>query len=443
MRETGNNLSVSPFLKQMVRHLKFFIQWFFLILSVVLIVLFLYFSNGLVKSLGEEENEKMRLLSNAYESIISADPGADLPMESKIIEGNTTIPFILTAYDNSLLDFNNIHIPFYETWNKTLVREDTIAYLQKLIPELKEKGNFFEINIPDNIELMEIEEESMDGDMMEFAEMDANIFKQYLYYDESALLQQLHYYPYIQLMAVIVLILLFYFMLVSRKRAEQNRVWVGLSKETAHQLGTPIQSLMGWVEYFRNYEAEGLETADITTEVQEAAAEMDKDVKRLHVVADRFSKIGSEPKLETTDLRQVIQGVVDYMQKRASQHIHITAKLPDESVEAEVCAPLFSWVIENLCKNAIDAQDKPEEQICVTLRRSTARRKLIIDVNDNGKGIPKKKWKTVFNAGYTTKTRGWGLGLALVKRIIEEYHHGRIYVKSSTVGLGTTFRIEL
>ena len=231
--------------------------------------------------------------------------------------------------------------------------------------------------------------------------------------------------------AVIVLLLLFYYMLLSAKRSEQNRVWVGLSKETAHQLGTPIQSLMGWVEL--------LKASDSEQNVQ-VGTEMDKDVQRLRVVADRFSKIGSDPVLEKCDLRSVIQGVAEYMQKRSSQNVNITADLPDQPVEAYICEPLFAWVIENLCKNAIDAQDKPKEHIQIHLMQED---RLVIEVTDNGKGIAKNKWKTIFLPGYTTKKRGWGLGLALVKRIVEEYHHGRIYVKSSAVGLGTTFRLEL
>ena len=188
---------------------------------------------------------------------------------------------------------------------------------------------------------------------------------------------------------------------------------------------------MGWVELLKNSEK---------PDIQDMGEEMDKDVQRLRVVADRFSKIGSEPILEKTDIRQVVKSVSEYMQKRASQNIFITADLPDYPVEAYICEPLFAWVIENLCKNAIDAQDKPKEQIHLLLKQEN---KVVIEVIDNGKGIAKNLWKRIFTAGYTTKKRGWGLGLTLVKRIVEEYHHGRIFVKSSTVGQGTTFRIEL
>lgn len=390
----------------MNQHFKNSLQWIFLVVSVLLIGLFLYFSNVLVKSLGQEENEKMELWADAYKQLILADANADMSMQWQVIRSNTTIPVFYTEMDGSLLGYKNIQIPISYSLGRNLTEEDTIAYLKSLIPELTKKECFFEISIVDD-------------------------WKQYLYYDDSILLQQLHYYPYVQLMAVIVLLLLFYYMLISAKRSEQNRVWVGLSKETAHQLGTPIQSLMGWVELLRNNDSK---------EAQEVGEEMDKDVQRLRIVADRFSKIGSEPVLEKSDMRSVISNVADYMQKRSSQNINITVNLPEEPLEAYICAPLFAWVIENLCKNAIDAQDKPKEQIHIVLRQEE---RIVIEVVDNGKGIAKNHWKKIFTPGFTTKKRGWGLGLALVKRIVEDYHHGRIFVKSSTIGQGTTFRIEI
>jgi len=389
----------------MNQHFKNSLQWIFLAVSVLLIGLFLYFSNGLVKSLGEEETEKMELWADAYKQLILADDEADMSMQWQVIRSNTTIPIFYTEMDGTMLGYKNIQIPFSYAWGRSLTAQDTVDYLNSIIPVLKEKDCFFEISIMDD-------------------------WKQYLYYDESILLQQLHYYPYVQLSAVIVLLLLFYYMLISAKRYEQNRVWIGLSKETAHQLGTPIQSLMGWVELLKSNESQ---------ETQDMGAEMDKDVQRLRIVADRFSKIGSEPALEKSDLRPIIANVADYMQKRSSQNINITTDLPAEPLEAFVCAPLFAWVIENLCKNAIDAQDKPKEQIHIVLKQEE---KTVIEIIDNGKGIAKTHWKKIFTPGYTTKKRGWGLGLALVKRIVEDYHHGHIFVKSSTIGQGTTFRIE-
>ena len=382
------------------------LQWTFVALSVILIGLFLYYSNGLVKSLGKEETEKMALWADAYQQLILADSESDMSMQWQVIRSNTTIPVFYTEMDGTLLGYKNIEIPFSYGYGRELTTEDTIAYLQSIIPHLVDNNSYFEINIQED-------------------------WKQYLYYDESILLQQLHYYPYVQVMAVLVLLLLFYYMLLSAKRYEQNRVWVGLSKETAHQLGTPIQSLMGWVEL--------LKTSD-SPQSNEVGVEMDKDVQRLRVVADRFSKIGSDPVLEKCDLRGVIQGVADYMQKRSSQNVNIMTDLPEQPVEAYISEPLFAWVIENLCKNAIDAQDKPKEHIQIVLRQEEH---AVIEVTDDGKGIAKNKWKTIFLPGYTTKKRGWGLGLALVKRIVEEYHHGHIFVKSSTIGQGTTFRLEI
>lgn len=382
------------------------IQWIFVVLSVILIGLFLYFSNGLAHSLGLEETEKMELCADAYKQLILADNEADMSMQWQVIKSNNTIPVFYTELDTTILGYKNIVIPFSYAFGRDLSQADTIAYLKQIIPSLREKNRFFEINVMDD-------------------------WKQFLYYDDSILLQRLHYYPYVQLMAIVVLLLLFYYMLLSAKRSEQNRVWVGLSKETAHQLGTPIQSLMGWVELLKNSD---------NSESNSIGIEMDKDVVRLRTVADRFSKIGSEPVLEKEDLRQIVSNVASYMQLRSSQSINITTTVPQEPVEAYVCAPLFAWVIENLCKNAIDAQDKPKEQIHIILQKED---KIVIEVIDNGKGIAKNQWKKIFSPGYTTKKRGWGLGLALVKRIVEEYHHGRIFVKSSTLGQGTTFRLEI
>lgn len=386
---------------------KYVVQWLFLTLSVGTVGLFLWFSNGLVHSLEQEETAKMQLWADAYQRIFSSPDDAELVFEWHVIGSNTTIPVFFTESDGTMLGYRNIELPLYRTFGRNLSESDTIAYLQSLIPQLTERGNHFTIDIAED-------------------------WQQMLYYDESILLQRLQYYPYVQIMAVVVLLLLLYYMLKSRRNAEQNRVWVGLSKETAHQLGTPIQSLMGWVEYLRSLEV---------PEAMDAANEIDKDAQRLRVVADRFSKIGSEPVMEDADLRPIIQSVTDYMQKRVSKRIAISLSMPDEAVRALVCAPLFSWVIENLCKNAVDAIDKPQGTI--DIRLFLANRHPVVEVCDNGKGIPSKNHRTIFEPGYTTKKRGWGLGLALVKRIITEYHHGRIFVKESVPGKGTTMRVEL
>ena len=216
---------------------------------------------------------------------------------------------------------------------------------------------------------------------------------------------------------------------MSSKKAEQNKVWVGLSKETAHQLGTPISSLLAWLDLL---ELNGVD--------KDLLNDMGKDVKRLSVIAERFSKIGSKPEMKFMYINEVLVNATDYMRRRISNKVQLMTHLPEESIGGMYCLPLLEWVIENLCKNAIDAMDG-EGSIDVSLQAD--KDKCYIDVRDTGKGIPRKRFKTVFNPGYTTKKRGWGLGLTLVKRIIEEYHEGRIYVKESEPGKGTTFRIEL
>lgn len=251
--------------------------------------------------------------------------------------------------------------------------------------------------------------------------------RQYIYYEDSTLLKGLSLYPYIQLAVMLILAVILYMAVVTTKRAEQNRVWVGLSKETAHQLGTPISSLMAWVEYLQA----GVEP-EVTTE-------LDKDVRRLSTIADRFSKIGSQPDMELEYLNETVSSSLDYMKSRVSNRVHITMHLSDDDHGVRLSRSLFEWVMENLTKNAVDAMSG-EGSIDIT----TGSEKSIvwIEVKDTGKGIAHKNFKKVFNPGYTTKKRGWGLGLTLVKRIVEDYHGGRIYVKESEPGVGTTFRIE-
>ena len=298
----------------MSNSLKNKLQWLFLILSVVLIALFLYFSNRLVQSLGQEERTKMEIWADAYRQLLLADENADMTLELKVMASNTTIPVFYTDDEGELLGWSNMDIP-----------ADTVGFIKSKIDELTLQGHYFDIEIVEGL-------------------------TQRLYYDESILLQQLHYYPYIQLMVIIVFLLLLYYMLHGKRISEQNRVWVGLSKETAHQLGTPIQSLMGWTEYLAQ-SAEDQSSFD-SSEIKDAVIEMDKDIQRLRTVADRFSKIGSEPKLEETDLCKIIRNVAEYMQKRVSNKIFIDAQLPENPVMRMASGPLLSWVIENLCKNA-------------------------------------------------------------------------------------------
>jgi signal transduction histidine kinase len=255
----------------------------------------------------------------------------------------------------------------------------------------------------------------------------------YIYYEDSIMLRRLSYYPYIQLLVMIILAGIIYSAIIYTKRAEQNRVWVGLSKETAHQLGTPISSLMAWNEYLKL-------SQDDQEAVNDAANEMEKDVKRLSVIADRFSKIGSVPELTLQYLNTAIEDSLEYMRNRISGKVEIKMDFSPDEMGVKLSLPLFEWVMENLTKNAVDAM---EGAGIITITTGEEKERLYIEVSDTGKGIARKNFKTVFNPGFTTKKRGWGLGLTLVKRIIEEYHGGKIYVKRSELGRGTTFRIEL
>ncbi len=249
-------------------------------------------------------------------------------------------------------------------------------------------------------------------------------------YDDSILIKRLAIYPFIQLSVVIIFLIIAVFALLSYKKAEQNRIWVGLSKETAHQLGTPISSLMAWVEVLKE-----------SYPKDELIPEMNKDISRLQLIADRFSKIGSLPELLPVSLNEVLQHVVDYMDRRTSRFVKITIEKPRCNYIVKLNASLFEWVIENLCKNAVDAMGQSQGSIIIRVMELP--QKIAIEISDTGKGIRKKDLSNIFRPGFTTKQRGWGLGLSLAKRIVEEYHKGKIFVKSSEVGKGTTFRIEL
>lgn len=249
-------------------------------------------------------------------------------------------------------------------------------------------------------------------------------------YDESLMIRRLSAYPYIQLGVVMLFVVIAIFALLTSKRAEQNKVWVGLSKETAHQLGTPISSLMAWIEILKmNYPDD------------ELIPEMNKDIQRLQLIADRFSKIGALPEPVPASLNEVMNHVIDYMDRRTSKNVKMVKEIPEQDVIVKMNASLFEWVVENLSKNAVDAMGANGGQITLYVEETDD--KAIIEVSDTGNGIRKKDLKNVFRPGFTTKKRGWGLGLSLAKRIVEEYHHGKIWVKSTEIGHGTTFRIEL
>jgi len=260
--------------------------------------------------------------------------------------------------------------------------------------------------------------------------------KQFIFYEDSEVLKQLKLFPVFQLILIGVFLLVSYLSFSSFRKAEQNQVWVGMSKETAHQLGTPLSSLMAWTALL---EAQGVD-ASIISELASIISELNKDVDRLNTITDRFSKIGSVPELKEENIYEVMDTAIGYLQKRVSGKIKFNIQATDKTQTVHLNIPLFGWAIENLVKNAADAMDG-EGELNVSIQKEG--RRVCIDIGDTGKGIPKSNWKTVFEPGYTTKKRGWGLGLSLVKRIIEQYHEGRIYIKASEPNKGTTFRIEL
>lgn len=366
--------------------------------AIVIAVGSLFVSKQLTDTLKQEEHNRMEVWAEAMKSLNKADENTDLSLVLKVINENDYIPVVLMDQSGNVTDFRNVSL---HADNRT----DSLREAQQIGLRCKTEGHVIRIAL-DKTNYINV------------------------CYDESLILKRLTLFPIIQLGVVLVFVLLAVFALLASKRAEQNRVWAGLSKETAHQLGTPISSLMAWVEVLREeYPQDDL------------IPELDKDVQRLQLISDRFSKIGSPPELKPTNLSDVLSHVVDYIDRRTSHSVVITCELPDHDVIVNINAALFEWVIENLCKNAVDAMNGGPGKITIVVRDNAD--KVAIEVSDTGKGISKKNLKTVFKPGFTTKKRGWGLGLSLAKRIVEQYHNGRIFVKSSVVGQGTTFRIEL
>lgn len=377
-----------------------------LLLAAVLIAgASLVVSHFLIRDLKEEERINMGVWAEAMRSLNQADESTDLNLVLKVINGNNCIPVIVLDGQDRVTTFRNIELP-------AGTAADTLAALRKEAERMKAAGNLIKMGLQGQ-------------------EFPASSPTSYIYvcYDESLMLKRLSSYPYVQLGVVGLFVLVAIYALLSSKRAEQNKVWVGLSRETAHQLGTPISSLMAWTEMLRELYPD-----------DELLPEMGKDVKRLELIAERFSKIGSQPELKEEDLRPVIEHTVDYIGRRASDKVSLTCSFPSNQVRVRICAPLFEWVLENLCKNAIDAM-AGEGHISIYVYRKGEH--VAIDVADTGKGISRKHFKTVFKPGFTTKKRGWGLGLSLAKRIVEEYHGGHIFVKESEPGKGTTFSIYL
>ena len=378
-----------------------------LAVSLILVAVFIYFSNTLVKDLAKQERERMEIWADATRELTTSTD-TDVDFLFRIIRGNKNIPVLLVDDSGNIIEQRNFKLPEPADTAKMMIDEYTQvnkAFLAKKLKKLRNSTNSIEIKIDDSTSQM-------------------------LYYEDSDVLRRLAYYPYIQLAVMLLFLGIAYFALISVKKAEQNRVWVGLSKETAHQLGTPISSLMAWTQM--------LDSMGIDKEI---IADMDTDVHRLSVIADRFSKIGSMPDKELTFINEAVESSLTYMRTRIPKHVTLTVHTDgDKNCGVMLCQPLFEWVMENLTKNAVDAMGgQGRIDIVVTSDAQHAH----LYVKDTGKGIPRKNFKNVFNPGFTTKKRGWGLGLTLVKRIIEEYHGGKIYVKESEVGKGTTFSIEI
>lgn len=368
--------------------------------AIVIAVTSLIISNIFVKDLAKEERNKMEIWADAMRSFNMADETTDLGLVLKVMNDNNTIPVIVLDNKGLVQICRNVDVG-----NRS--EKDSVAYVSHLGKRLYDAGRFIRISMDDANKKAYVD----------------------VCYDDSTILKRLAYYPYVQLGVVLIFVVVAIFALLTSKKSEQNKVWVGLSKETAHQLGTPISSLMAWTEILKeNYPDDDL------------IPEMDKDVKRLQLIADRFSKIGSLPEPVPSSLSDVVDHVIDYMDRRTSSKVLMTKKFPQNDIIVNLNASLFEWVIENLCKNAVDAM---EGEGHITIEVLDLPGKAVIEVTDDGKGIRKKDISSVFKPGFTTKKRGWGLGLSLAKRIVEEYHHGRIFVKRSEVGVGTTFRIEI
>lgn len=365
------------------------LTYLFVVIAVIMALVSLVFSNRLVKELAREERAKLEIWASATEQMAVSEN--DMSLVLKVLQSNNTIPVILYDENTQHATSNNLRLP----------AENEAVFLRKKMEEFSKKH--------DPILLAEV--------------------GQRLYYDDSYTLKKLQWYPYIQFAVIAIFVALAFFTLLSSHKAEQSRMLVGLAKETAHQLGTPISSLVAWTEYLR------LKAID-----ESLLSEISKDTERLQTIALRFSKIGSVSDKNVVALQDTVRAAVDYLENRISDRVQILYLFPEDPVFLPLNEPLIHWVIENLTKNAVDAM---EGQGVVTIAISESRGEVTIDVSDTGKGIPRSKFKSVFNPGFTTKERGWGLGLSLVKRIVEEYHNGKIFVKQSEIGKGTTFRIVL
>jgi len=356
----------------------------------------LLYTNRLVKDLAEEEKKKVELWAEATRQLADVSlEDVDFGFPLKVATYNTTIPVMIVDQDDNIIESRNLDS----------LKISNPAYLRRQLQKMKEENPPIPIELWDNL-------------------------THFVYFRNSTLLRKLTYYPYIQLGVILLFILVSYLAFSASRKAEQNQVWVGLSKETAHQLGTPTSSMLGWVEILMEKHPD-----------KNLIRELGKDASRLEKITERFSKIGSKPVLKPESVLQVLNESVDYLRTRTSEKVVFQF---DNKDEKDYLVPLnralFSWVVENVCKNAIDAMEgKGEIRISLTEQG----RLIHIDIQDSGKGVPKNRQKTIFKPGYTTKQRGWGLGLSLAKRIIDIYHQGKIFVLQSETGKGTTVRISL
>ncbi len=384
------------------------LKWIVLIFSVLISFGSIFYTNVLIDQLKERETQQIKLYAKALEYTINETMDQDIYfVTDEILIQNNSIPRILISENGEIISYRNIDVDS----SLSTADQNKIIYA-----ELEEMRDVYE----------PIEVVDRDSETNEIVTIN------YVYYKNSFLLTQLSYYPYVQLSVIALFGFISYMAFNYSKAAEQNRVWVGLAKETAHQLGTPISSLMAWVEYFK-------EEASIKDKA--LISELDKDIQKLQVITERFSNIGSTPVLKEVNVEELITSVIDYLRPRISPKVAISVQALTTGITAQLNPPLFEWVIENLCKNAVDALGGNGEISIQIIKGSEGR--VFIDLSDTGKGIPKSKIKQVFNPGFTTKKRGWGLGLTLAKRIIENYHQGKIFVKSSEENQGTTFRISI
>lgn len=385
-------------MKRLTRLLTFRNRMVVIVLGLVLACVSLFFTSRMARSLSEKEQHDVQIWAMAMERSGNTSMFlAEDPLMAEIISGRNNIPLIITD--------NNLHVIESHLIPQSVINHPDL--LREKIDQLTEKNTPIVIrnrwNAQDNI---------------------------YIFYGESRLLRTLYYFPLVQLVVVVIFILFGYIAFSSSKQDEQNRVWIGLAKETAHQLGTPTSSLLGWIEYLRTQEVD-----------QTAVDEMNKDLTHLMKIVDRFSKIGSETILASANINEVVGGCVMYFRTRIPRNVTLDYNgLATAPVQAMINSALFEWVVENLLKNSLDAL---QGQGAIKVTISSNSESVFVDVRDTGKGIARSNWKRIFEPGFTTKTRGWGLGLSLSRRIIEEYHKGRIAVIDSEIGKGTTIRITL